>query len=162
MNQAQKDFKKKNKQGTTFRVESGDMVGASPANSSLLQDEPTMHALKAMKFTIGTLGNHEFDEGLGEFNRILLGKKPTKKYNSAEMAYPHQKSGIKLIVANVVRKSTGKVPYGWKAYTIKTVKAGKKKAKVGFIGILTTEMPTLTTKKNYSAFKYLDEAQEGR
>ncbi|APG73512.1 hypothetical protein LJ046_07660 [Lactobacillus delbrueckii subsp. jakobsenii ZN7a-9 = DSM 26046] len=71
LNQAQKDFKKKNKQGTTFRVESGDMVGASPANSSLLQDEPTMHALKAMKFTVGTLGNHEFDEGLGEFNRIL-------------------------------------------------------------------------------------------
>ncbi len=159
LDQAQKDFKKKNKQGTTFRVESGDMVGASPANSSLLQDEPTMHALKAMKFTIGTLGNHEFDEGLGEFNRILLGKKPTKKYNSAEMAYPHQKSGIKLIVANVVRKSTGKVPYGWKPYTIKTVKAGKKKAKVGFIGVLTTEMPTLTTKKNYSAFKYLDEVK---
>ncbi|WP_302188415.1 bifunctional metallophosphatase/5'-nucleotidase [uncultured Lactobacillus sp.] len=159
LNQAQKDFKRQNKRGTTFRVESGDMVGASPASSSLLQDESTMHALKAMKFTLGTLGNHEFDEGLGEFNRILLGKKPTKKYNAAEMAYPHQKSGLKIIVANVIRKSTGKTPYGWKPYAVKTVKAGKKQAKVGFIGILTTEMPTLTTKKNYGPFKYLDEAK---
>ncbi len=52
-----KDFKDKNPEGNTFRVEAGDMVGASPATSSLLQDEPTMKSLKAMNVNIGTLGN---------------------------------------------------------------------------------------------------------
>lgn len=159
LNKAQNYFKSENKKGYTWRLESGDMVGASPSNSALLQDEPTMHALKAMHFTIGTLGNHEFDEGLSEFNRIVLGKKPTKKYNSAEMAYPHQKSGLNIVVANVVKKSNGKIPFGWKPYTIRTVKQGKKRVKVAFIGILTTTMPSLTTYKNYSPYKYLDEAR---
>ena len=66
----------------SFRVESGDMVGASPSVSALLQDEPTMHVLKTMGIEIGTLGNHEFDEGLGEFYRILEGNAPEKgKFN---------------------------------------------------------------------------------
>ena len=66
LNQAESDFKAANPDGTTIRVEAGDMVGASPANSALLQDESTMHALKAMHIEYGTLGNHEFDEGLSE------------------------------------------------------------------------------------------------
>ena len=61
LNNAESDFKEKNPEGNTFRVEAGDMVGASPATSSLLQDEPTMKSLKAMNVNIGTLGNHEFD-----------------------------------------------------------------------------------------------------
>lgn len=62
----------------TFRVEAGDMVGASPATSSLLQDEPTMKSLKAMNVNIGTLGNHEFDEEISEFDRIVEGCKAQK------------------------------------------------------------------------------------
>lgn len=77
LNQAESDFKAANPDGTTIRVEAGDMVGASPANSALLQDESIMHALKAMHIEYGTLGNHEFDEGLGEFNRIVTGGQPS-------------------------------------------------------------------------------------
>lgn len=159
LNKAQSTFHKSNKNGHTFRVEAGDMVGASPSDSALLQDEPTMHALRAMKFKIGTLGNHEFDEGLGEFHRIVVGGKPTKQYNSAEMAYPHQNSGLSIVISNVVDRKTGKTPYNFKPYLIRTVKAKNgQKIKVGFIGILTTTMPTLTTYQNYHPYKYLDEA----
>ncbi len=160
LNHAQNVFHHQNKNGYTFRVESGDMVGASPSNSALLQDESTMHILKAMNFKIGTLGNHEFDEGLSEFHRILIGNKPTKKYNSAEMAYPHTNSGIKIVISNVVNRSNDKTPFNFKPYIIKTVKAKNgNKVKIGFIGILTTTMPTLTTYKNYHPYKYLDEAK---
>lgn len=41
LNAAEADFKAANPTGTTIRVEAGDMVGASPANSALLQDEST-------------------------------------------------------------------------------------------------------------------------
>lgn len=47
LDNAQSSFQRENKHGHTFRVEAGDMVGASPSNSALLQDEPTMQALKA-------------------------------------------------------------------------------------------------------------------
>lgn len=159
LDSAQASFKKMAKNGKTFRVESGDMVGASPSNSALLQDESTMHVLKAMGFKLGTLGNHEFDEGLGEFHRIVEGGKPTKKYNSAEMNYPHQKSGLEIVISNVVNRKTGKAPFNFKPYVIQTVKGKNgQKVKVGFIGILTSTMPTLTTYQNYHPYKYLDEA----
>lgn len=161
LDQAQNQFKKTQhaKAANTFRVEAGDMVGASPANSTLLAHESTMHTLRAMKFQIGTLGNHEFDHGLGEYNRILKGNKPAANADSLVKAYPHQASKINLVVANVVKKSNNKIPYGYKPYTIKTVKAHGKTAKVGFIGIETTDLPHLTLLKNYQNYKILDEAK---
>src|ERR687897_202158 len=49
--------------GSTIRVHAGDMVGASPLISSYFHDEPTIKATNLMEFDVGTLGNHEFDEG---------------------------------------------------------------------------------------------------
>ena len=75
----------------------------------------------AMLFEIGTLGNHEFDEGLAEYMRIVNGDEPTKQYNKAEMAYPHVKTGINIITANVVNKSDGQIPFGMQPYLIKEI-----------------------------------------
>ncbi len=62
----------------SIRVQAGDMVGASPSNSGLLQDEPTVKVFNKMDVEYGTLGNHEFDEGLDEYNRIMTGEAPKK------------------------------------------------------------------------------------
>lgn len=160
LNAAEQNFKATNPTGTTIRVEAGDMVGASPANSALLQDESTMHALKAMNFEVGTLGNHEFDEGLAEYIRIVNGKAPTKEYNDAEMAYPHIPSGINIITANVVNKKDGMIPFGMQPYLIKEIHtADDKTYKIGFIGIETTSLPILTLYDNYKDFDILDEAE---
>ncbi|WP_302118542.1 bifunctional metallophosphatase/5'-nucleotidase [uncultured Limosilactobacillus sp.] len=156
---AQASFKAANPSGTTIRVEAGDMVGASPANSALLQDESTMHALDAMHFEVGTLGNHEFDEGLPEYMRIVNGGEPTKQYNEAEMAYPHVKTGINIITANVVNKSDGQIPFGMQPYLIKEIHTSDGKvARIGFIGIETTSLPILTLYDNYKDYDVLDEA----
>ncbi|MBB1078800.1 bifunctional metallophosphatase/5'-nucleotidase [Limosilactobacillus sp. STM2_1] len=156
---AEESFKAANPTGTTIRVEAGDMVGASPANSALLQDESTMHALKAMDFKVGTLGNHEFDEGLAEYMRIVNGGQPTKQYNEAEMVYPHVNSGINIITANVVQKSDGQIPFGMQPYLIKEIHTSDGKvAKIGFIGIETTSLPILTLYDNYKDYDVLDEA----
>ena len=160
LNAAEDSFKAANPTGTTIRVEAGDMVGASPANSALLQDEPTMHALKSMGFEIGTLGNHEFDEGLAEYIRIVNGEAPVKQYNSAEMDYPHIASGINIITANVVNKSDGQVPFGLQPYFIKEIHTSDNKVvKIGFIGIETTSLPILTLYDNYKDYDILDEAE---
>jgi 5'-nucleotidase len=57
--------------GRTIRVHAGDMVGASPLISSHFHDEPTIDATNMMEFDVGTLGNHEFDEGGAEALRLV-------------------------------------------------------------------------------------------
>src|SRR4051812_16367442 len=70
----------------TFVVHAGDFVGASPPNSGLLKDEPSVDVLNSLAAAsscggaqpgacrvIGGLGNHEFDEGKDELVRLLRG-----------------------------------------------------------------------------------------
>lgn len=106
MDDAQKDFKQTNPNGESIRVQAGDMVGASPANSGLLQDEPTVKTFNAMNVEYGTLGNHEFDEGLAEYNRIVTGKAPApdSNINNITKSYPHEAAKQEIVVANVIDK----------------------------------------------------------
>lgn len=143
----------------TVRLQAGDMVGASPANSGLLQDEPTIKIMNALGIEISTLGNHEFDEGLGEFDRIWRGVNATdadgfldvvKDYNVHQEA-----ANSELVIANVVEKSTGKVPFNWAPYTVKEVNG----VKIGYIGVVTTDIPNLVLKEHWQGYDFLDEAE---
>jgi 5'-nucleotidase len=166
-NQAETAFKAQNNTGKTLRVQAGDMVGASPANSGLLQDQPTMRILNQMKFAVGTLGNHEFDEGLGEFNRILTGTKPdpssgflpiVKEYNE-DYSQDELEGGFDLVIANVHEKD-GSIPYGWKPYTIKNVGTAAEPINIGFIGVVTTEIPNLVLAEHHKDYTFTDPAEE--
>lgn len=160
LNQAENSFKQTNTSGQTFRVQAGDMVGASPANSGLLQDEPTIKIMNQMKIDVGTLGNHEFDEGLDEFSRILKAEAPSAgKFNQITQDYPQEAAKQEIVIANVENKSDGKVPNGWQPYTIKEVSKNGQTVKVGFIGVVTTDVPNLVLKKYHEAYNFLDEAE---
>ncbi|EAC5162894.1 bifunctional metallophosphatase/5'-nucleotidase [Listeria monocytogenes] len=137
-----------------IRVQAGDMVGASPAVSGLLQDEPTMKVLQKMNFEVGTLGNHEFDEGLPEYKRILDGVS-TNKFGPIVEAYPRVKSDMKIVAANVVNKGTNTVAEGFLPYYVKEIDG----VKVGFIGIVTTEIPNLVLANHIKDYDFLDEAE---
>ncbi|MBC1798948.1 5'-nucleotidase C-terminal domain-containing protein [Listeria booriae] len=143
-----------NTAANSIRVQAGDMVGASPAVSGLLQDEPTIKVLNRMKFEIGTLGNHEFDEGLAEFKRILDGA-DTTDFNEITQNYDHEASDMSIVVANVVKKSDGTIPYGFKPYEIKNMGG----VDVGFIGVVTTEIPSLVLANHIQDYNFLDEAE---
>ncbi|MBC6299350.1 5'-nucleotidase C-terminal domain-containing protein [Listeria booriae] len=143
-----------NTAANSIRVQAGDMVGASPAVSGLLQDEPTIKVLNRMKFEIGTLGNHEFDEGLAEFKRILDGG-DTTDFNEITQNYDHEASDMSIVVANVVKKSDGTIPYGFKPYEIKNMGG----VDVGFIGVVTTEIPSLVLANHIQDYNFLDEAE---
>ena len=165
--QSTKVFMTKNTNGISMRVQAGDMVGASPANSGLLQDQPTMRVLNQMKFDVGTLGNHEFDEGLAEYNRILNGDKPAKDSNFYPIVYDYNndytkdqlKGGFDLVIANVKDKMTGKNPYDWKDYTVKEYDQNGQKVKIGFIGVVTTEIPNLVLAAHHKDYNFTDPAQ---
>ncbi|MBY5033930.1 bifunctional metallophosphatase/5'-nucleotidase [Streptococcus gallolyticus] len=160
LNQAENDFLNNNAGGVSIRVQAGDMVGASPANSGLLQDEPTVKIFNAMKFQYGTLGNHEFDEGLDEFHRIMTGQAPTPgQFASVVDSYPHEASQQSIVIANVV-DGNGNVPFAdWKPYDIKEIQVGETTEKIGFIGVVTGEIPNLVLKKHYENYTFLNEAE---
>ncbi|MBO0413389.1 5'-nucleotidase C-terminal domain-containing protein [Enterococcus hulanensis] len=166
--QAETTFKQKNTDGKTLRVQAGDMVGASPANSGLLQDQPTMRILNQMKFDVGTLGNHEFDEGLGEFNRILTGAQPgpdagfydiVNDYNN-DYTPDQLKGGFDLVIANVHEEGSGNIPYGWQPYTIKNVGTQTEPINIGIIGVVTQEIPNLVLAQYHQDYNFTDPAEE--
>ena len=57
----------------SLTVAAGDLIGGSPFLSGLFHDEPAVEALEAMRLDVSSVGNHEFDEGMGELNRMQYG-----------------------------------------------------------------------------------------
>ncbi|MGG1675301.1 bifunctional metallophosphatase/5'-nucleotidase [Neobacillus sp. NRS-1170] len=130
----------------TLFVQAGDMVGASPPVSALLQDEPTIEILNKLGFDIGTVGNHEFDEGVKELLRLINGGTHPKTGNFAGSNFP-------WIVANVIDEKTGKTilpPY-------KVLKVDG--MSIGFIGVVTTETPSVVVPSGVAGLKFTDEVE---
>ncbi|XCY65985.1 hypothetical protein ABG807_10280 [Streptococcus iniae] len=109
----------------------------------------------------GTLGNHEFDEGLAEYNRIMTGKAPAadSTINEITKNYTHVPSSQTIVISNVIDKTTKEIPYNWKPYAIKNIPVNNTSVNIGFIGVVTTEIPNLVLRKNYEQYEFLDEAQ---
>ena len=144
-------------------VHAGDHVGASPAASALLQDEPSITYLNLLandKCTVkskmnracnvvGTLGNHEFDEGIREINRLLKGGNHP---NGPFLENPWGGAHFPYINANVIRTKGGQniLP----AYAIKKIKD----VQIGFIGAVLTQTPTIVTPTGVAGLTFLDEA----
>jgi len=132
----------------TLLVHAGDMIGGSPLVSALFQDEPTVEVMEAMGFNVGTLGNHEFDEGIDELHRMIDGGehpegKGTKGYDG--MNFP-------IVAANAFDKSTGELIT--QPYVMKEVGG----VKIGFIGVITQETPEMIITKGNENLLITDEA----
>lgn len=131
----------------TLIVHAGDMVGGSSPVSALLQDEPTVEMMESIGFDVGTVGNHEFDEGVDEMMRLINGGNHvngTPNYNGID--FP-------MVAANVEYKDTGDLVLD--PYTIKEVDGEK----IGFIGVATIETPNMIISKGNEHIRFTDEAE---
>ncbi|HEX5850275.1 MAG TPA: 5'-nucleotidase C-terminal domain-containing protein [Rubrobacter sp.] len=143
----------------TIRVHAGDMVGATPLISSYFHDEPTIYAANEMGFDVGTVGNHEFDEGGREMLRLINGgqRDDGKQFKDGPDGQPVNTSDpnfpgadFPYIAANTEYKSSGETvlpPY-------QVVK--KDGIKVGFIGVTTLETPKIVVPDAVAPFNFLD------
>ncbi|MEU2835462.1 metallophosphoesterase [Streptomyces lavendulae] len=122
-------------QRDSLTVAAGDLIGGSPLLSAIFHDEPTIDAVEALGLSVSSVGNHEFDEGPDELNRIVKGGchpqdgcAPGTHYDGAKFPF---------LAANVTMKgsTTPLLP----PYTIKTLPTGPR---VGFIGLVTKNAPT--------------------
>ena len=131
----------------TVTVEAGDMVGASPPESALLRDKPTLDALNKMGIDVGTLGNHEFDRGVTEMLRQVKGGQST-----VDPSITFSGLNFPVVDANVISDATGKPLL--QPYTIKSVGG----VKVAFIGATTITTPTIVTTGGTTGVHFVDEA----
>ncbi|MDM5156292.1 5'-nucleotidase C-terminal domain-containing protein [Bacillus sp. DX1.1] len=130
----------------TLLVHAGDAVGASPPISALLQDEPTIEFLNDLGFDVGTVGNHEFDEGMDELRRLIYGGYHEKTGDFKGANFPY-------VAANVYNKSTGRLFLP--PFTVKMIDG----VPVGFIGVVTTDTPNIVMPSLLKNVQFTDEVE---
>ena len=150
----QKEAKENNKNVLTMSA--GDQVGGSPAISALLQDQPTLEMMEEMNVDIVTTGNHEYDEGLEELERLIIGGTHSSGLNWNGTSY-------EWITANVIAKKDmtfagRKVKAGepiMEPYTVREIDG----VNVGIIGIVTKDTAGKVVPDGIKDVEFTDEAQ---
>ena len=134
-------------------VGAGDLVGASPAMSSMWADEPTIEALGMAGLLASAVGNHEFDKGRAELMRQQNGGCVSVRPDKACQFAPHFKGArFSWLAANVLDKATGK-PF-LPAYRIAEVKG----VKVGLIGAVLRDTASVVLASGIVGLSFVDEA----
>jgi 5'-nucleotidase len=139
----------------TFTVGAGDMIGASPLISALFHDEPTIEALNSIGFDDIGVGNHEFDEGIAELQRMQYGDQkggdgchPT---DGCLDGSPFDGAFFKYLAANVFFENSGKTIFP--PYEIQKVDG----AKIAFIGLTFEGTPTVVTPSGVAGLRFAPE-----
>jgi 5'-nucleotidase len=139
----------------TLTVGAGDMIGASPLVSALFHDEPTIEALNSIGFDDVGVGNHEFDEGIDELQRMQYGNQrggtgchPTDGCVDKEF---FAGALYKYLAANVFFAGTNDTIFP--PYEVK--KVGD--AKIAFIGLTFEGTPTVVTPSGVAGLEFRPE-----
>jgi 5'-nucleotidase len=136
----------------TVRVTGGDNIGASPIQSALFHDEPTIDVLNMMGFDYAAVGNHEFDEGEQELLRMQNGGcHPTDGCFTGAGIPPFTGASFQYLAANVVHTADGSLLFP--AYAVKTFGS----VKVAFIGISLQSTPTIVVPSGTAGLEFQSE-----
>jgi len=141
-------------------VGAGDQVGASPLISALFHDEPTVQALSEMGLELTSVGNHEFDKGKTELLRLQNGGCRAGGAVGSDTCLDggtFAGASFEYLAANVIDDATGKplfAPYAIKEFAL----AGGSKIRIGFIGLVLKETPSIVTPEGVAGLTFKDEA----
>jgi 5'-nucleotidase len=158
LKKAQKEFA-----GYTFIVSAGDLIGASQPESALLRDEPAIMFMSLLGNDrcsvqdrlnpscnlVATVGNHEFDEGLEELQRLITGGNFTQ---GPFLENPWRGAVFPYVVANMVSRDSY-----WPVlppYVIKQVDG----LPIAFIGAVLKGTKDMVMPSRVAGLVFLDEA----
>ena len=134
----------------TMVVSAGDLIGASPIQSALFHDEPTIEAMNEIGLDLNAVGNHEFDEGATELLRMANGGcHPT---DGCQDGTPFGGADFDFLAANVVNTATGETLFA--PYAIRNFNG----AKVAFIGMTLEGTPLIVSAAGIQGLEFRDEA----
>jgi 2',3'-cyclic-nucleotide 2'-phosphodiesterase (5'-nucleotidase family) len=142
----------------SLTVAAGDIIGASPLLSAAFHDEPTIESMNELGLDVTAVGNHEFDEGYKELQRmadggcIADGPDGANNQNSCA-AHTFGGANFDYLAANVKYAGTNQsiLP----SYAIKNVHG----AKIGFIGMTLKDTPSIVTASGVAGLEFTDEVQ---
>jgi 2',3'-cyclic-nucleotide 2'-phosphodiesterase (5'-nucleotidase family) len=121
--------------GRGLLLAAGDNVGATPANSGLLEDKPAIDVENAWGLDATSYGNHEFDYGI---ERLLM----------------HQeRANFPFLATNIVDAVTGEAP----PWVTPSVVFRVNGVKVGVIGSELENTPELVSAGATAGLRFLDE-----
>lgn len=134
-------------------VGAGDLVGASPAISSMWADEPTIVAMNMLGLRASSVGNHEFDAGRVELLRQQGGGCKSPRADKA-CKYEASFGGAKFsyLAANVIDTATRKPVLP--AYKIETAHG----VKIAFIGTVLQGTAESALASGIAGLEFIDEA----
>lgn len=134
----------------TVVVAAGDLVSASPLVSSLFLDEPTVNALSDAGLEISSVGNHEFDRGRAELERLQAGgcSKPESCFDGRFAG-----ARFRYLAANVIDSATGKPLFP--AYAIREFGG----VPVAFVGAVLRGTPRIVRASGIAGLQFRDEAE---
>ncbi|KQZ90115.1 multifunctional 2',3'-cyclic-nucleotide 2'-phosphodiesterase/5'-nucleotidase/3'-nucleotidase [Phycicoccus sp. Root563] len=163
----------------SLTVAAGDIVGASPLLSAAFHDEPTIESMNSLGLDVTSVGNHEFDEGYKELQRLAKGGclddgAGKNNQDSCPGGKKFKGADFDILAANVVYAKQaaaasakhdddkGHHQKGPKAgdtilpaYSIQNVHG----AKIGFIGMTLKDTPNIVTKSGVEGLEFKDEVQ---
>lgn len=131
-------------------LSAGDNVGASPLDSALFHDEPTIALLNHLGVSASTIGNHELDEGYAELKRMQFGGcHPTDGCQFRD-SYPGAK--FPILGGNVTFDN------GLPAALPFTVKLSGG-VPIGIIGVTLKDLPLVVTPEAIKGLRFGDEVK---
>jgi 2',3'-cyclic-nucleotide 2'-phosphodiesterase (5'-nucleotidase family) len=122
--------------GPGLLLASGDNVGASPANSGLLEDMPAIDVENAWGLDATSLGNHEFDYGVDRLRAHV------------------ERADFPFLATNVVETATGEIPDYLQPSKVFTING----TPVGVIGAELENTPELVSAGATAGLEFLPEA----
>jgi 5'-nucleotidase len=134
-------------------VGAGDLIGASPAISSMWADEPTIGAMNLLGLRVSSVGNHEFDPGRVELLRQQRGGcKSPREDKACKFEPTYEGAKFQYLAANVVDMVTRKpiLP----AYKIETAHG----VKVAFMGTVLRDAAEKALASGIAGLEFVDEA----
>ena len=139
-------------------VSAGDLIGASPLVSALYHDEGTIETMNRLGLEISAVGNHEFDKGRQELQRMQSGGCFTGEQNTCKGAQvgtpvPFEGAKFQYLAANVFDEATGKTIFP--AYVIKTYNG----TRVAFIGLTLEGTPVIVRPGGVAGLRFAGEAR---
>ncbi|MFB4280957.1 MULTISPECIES: bifunctional metallophosphatase/5'-nucleotidase [unclassified Nonomuraea] len=133
----------------TLLVAAGDLIGASPLISAAYHDEPTLEVLGSLGLDTTSAGNHEFDEGYTELQRLMKGG--CHPVDGCSPAGEWKGTEFDFLAANVLKENTDQ--YALPPYYVKKING----VKVGFIGLVTATTPTIVTAEGIKGLQFTEE-----
>jgi 5'-nucleotidase len=134
----------------TAVVVAGDLIGASPLLSALFHDEPTIEAMNRLGLAAVSVGNHEFDEGWHELQRMARGGCHPKEgcFGGDEFSG----ADFPFLAANVLTPSGETL---FEPYVIREYDG----VKVGYIGVALDSIPSIVIPSGVKGLTFTDEAE---